>query len=172
MAGVNLGPNLGIDDFLNSGTLGAALEAVVHGVPAIAVSYCKQEFLDQLVDKAKITEAELKFTVGFASEIVNYILKNGMPPDVDIISVNVPEKADREKVKVTRLSYVGYKDIFAKEREGFRITSWRLADYEDADPETDIYVVKQGYIAITPIRVRFFHNREALKPMIQKILPK
>jgi 5'-nucleotidase len=149
--------------------LGAALEAVIHGIPAVAVSYCKQEFLDQRVDKAKISEENLEFTADFATKIIRYVLERGMPPDVDIISVNVPENADDKRLKVTLLSYVGYKDIFTKEEEGFRIASWRLADYEDPNPETDIHAVKEGYISITPIRVRFSHNKEALESVMNKI---
>jgi len=169
VAGINLGPNLGIDDLLNSGTLGAALEAAIHGVPAVAVSYCKREFIDQHADKAKITQEKLEFTARFAQKIVEYVLKNGMPPDVDIISINVPENADYEKLRVTNLSYVGYKDIFTEEKEGYRIASWKLADYDDANPETDIHVVKEGYISITPIKVRLLHSREALESMVKNI---
>jgi len=62
VAGINLGPNLEIDDFLISGTLGAAIEAAIHGVPAISVSYCKQEISDQKADKARITTQELELT--------------------------------------------------------------------------------------------------------------
>ncbi|MFQ6073763.1 MAG: hypothetical protein ACE5KC_00955, partial [Candidatus Bathyarchaeia archaeon] len=104
-----------------------------------------------------------------AQKIVEHLLKNGMPPDVDIISVNVPENADREKLRITDLSYVGYKDIFTKERQGYRITSWKLADYEDANPETDVYAVKKGYISITPIKVQLLHSRKALESMMKNI---
>jgi 5'-nucleotidase len=38
VSGVNSGPNLGLEDILTSGTVGAALEAYLHGIPAIAVS--------------------------------------------------------------------------------------------------------------------------------------
>ena len=169
VAGINLGPNLGIDDLLNSGTLGAALEAAIHGVPAIAVSYCKREFIDQRADKARITMEKLEFAAKFAQKIVEYVLKNGMPQDVDIISINVPENANREKLRVTNLSYIGYKDIFTEEREGYRIASWKLADYEDANPETDIHAVKEGYISITPIKVQLLHNRKALESMTKNI---
>jgi 5'-nucleotidase len=169
VAGVNLGPNLGIDDLLNSGTLGAALEAAIHGIPAIAVSYCKREFIDQHADKVRITEGQLEFTVKFAQKIVGYVLKNGMPPGVDVISVNVPENSDCEKLRVTNLSYVGYRDIWTEEKEGYRIASWKLADYEDSNPETDVHVVKEGYISITPIKVRLLHNREALESMIKNL---
>lgn len=169
VAGVNLGPNLGIDDMLNSGTLGAALEAAIHGVPAVAVSYCKREFIDQHADKAKITEENLEFTVKFAQKIVEYVLKNGMPQNVDIISINVPENADCKKLKVTNLSYVGYGDIWTEEKEGYRIASWKLADYEDSNSETDVYAVKEGYISVTPIKVQLLHDRDALESMIQYI---
>ncbi|MCK5563550.1 hypothetical protein KAI30_05190, partial [Candidatus Bathyarchaeota archaeon] len=121
-------------------------------------------------DKARITQGKLKFAAKFAQKIVEYVLKNGMPQDVDIISINVPENADSEKVRITNLSYVGYKDIFAKEKEGYRIASWKLDDYVDANNETDVHAVKEGYISITPIKVRLLHNREALKSMIKNTL--
>jgi len=170
VAGINLGPNLGIDDFLNSGTLGAAMEAAIHGVPAIAVSYCKKEISDREADKANITAQELELTASLAQKIVEFVLKEGMPRGVDILSVNVPEKADCERVKITKLSYVGYRDIYTEEEEGFRIAHWRLSDYGDPDPGTDVYVVKEeGCISITPIKIRFQHNKKALKNMLRYI---
>jgi len=163
VAGINLGPNLGIDDFLNSGTLGAALEASIHGVPAIAVSYCKQKISDQKADKAMIRAQELVLTASLATKIVKFVLEKGMPEGVDILSVNVPENADCKRVKVTSLSYVGYGDIYAQEPKGYRIAQWRLADYGDPDPSTDVYVVKEeGCISITPIKIRLEHNIRAL----------
>jgi len=167
VAGINLGPNLGIDDFLNSGTVGAAIEAAVHGVPAIAVSYCKQKISDQKADKASITAQELELTASLAQKIVEFVLREGMPEGIDILSVNVPEKADYRRVKVTSLSYVGYGDIYTKEEKGYRIVQWRLTDYGDSDPETDVDVVKEeGCISITPIKIRLEHNKKALKNML------
>ena len=59
VAGINLGPNLGIDDFLNSGTLGAALEAAIHRVPAIAVSYCIPKITEKMTEKEEVTVKDL-----------------------------------------------------------------------------------------------------------------
>jgi len=172
VAGINLGPNLGIDDFLNSGTLGAAIEAGIHGVPAIAVSYCKQTISDRKADKARITIQELELTASLAQKIVEFVLEKGMPLGVDILSVNVPEKLDYRRVKVTNLSYVGYRDIYAEEEEGYRIGQWRLADFGDPDPETDVHVVKEeGCVSITPIRIRLQHNKKALKSLAKDIFP-
>jgi len=170
VAGINLGPNLGIDDFLNSGTLGAAMEAAIHGVPAIAVSYCKQKISYQNADKAKITVEELELTADFAQKIVKFVLEKGMPEGVDILSVNVPEKADCKRVKVTSLSYVGYGDIYVKEEKGYRIAQWKLADYHDLDPRTDLYVVKEEEcISITPIKIRLQHEKKAVRNMLKYI---
>jgi len=170
VAGINLGPNLGIDDFLDSGTLGAALEAAIHGVPAIAVSYCKREISDQKADKSSITEQELGLAADVARKIVAYVLEKGMPPNVDLLSVNVPEDADCTKLKVTSLSYVGYGDLFTEEEKGYRITSWRLADYVDADPETDVHSIKnEGCISITPIKIKLTHNKKALRIILKDV---
>jgi len=168
-AGINLGPNLGIDDVLNSGTLGAALEAAIHGVPAIAVSYCKN-ISDPKIDKTRITVEELELTAHIAQKIAGYVLENGMPTDVDVLSINVPEKADCNKVRVTSLSYVGYGDLYAKEEEGYRITRWVLADYTDRNPDTDVHVVKEeGCISITPIKIGFVHNKKSVEIMLKKL---
>lgn len=173
VAGINLGPNLGIDDFLNSGTLGAAMEAAIHDVPAVAVSYCKQEIDDQVADKSRITSAELELAATVAKKIVGYVLENGLPSGVDLVSVNVPEAADCTKIKVTRLSYIGYGDLFAKQKSGYRIAQWKLSDYHDSDPETDVHVVRnEKCISVTPVRIRFQHDREALTRLAKVVAGK
>ena len=170
VTGINLGPNLGIDDFLNSGTCGAAIEAAIHGVPALAFSYCKKEIVDREADKKGITLQELEFTATVAEKVVRFVLENELPPNVDLLCVNVPEHADCTKVKATRLSYIGYRDIFADEKQGYRIASWRLADYDDPDPETDVYTVKEeGCISVTPVKIMLEHDTKALRKLLQTL---
>jgi broad specificity polyphosphatase/5'/3'-nucleotidase SurE len=68
------------------------------------------------------------------------------------------------------LSYVGYGDLFTEEKEGYRIAYWRLADYGDVDPDTDVYVVKEkGCISITPIKIRFIHDKKSTENMLKKL---
>ena len=169
-AGINLGPNLGIDDFLNSGTCGAAIEAAIHGVPALAFSYCKKEIVDREADKKAITLQELDLTATVAEKIVKFVLKNGLPPSVDLLCVNVPENADCTKAKATKLSYIGYRDIFSDEKKGFRIAHWRLVDYGDPDTETDVYTVKEeGCISVTPVKIMLKHNTESLRDILKAL---
>lgn len=170
VGGINLGPNLGIDDFLNSGTIGAALEAAIHGVPAVAVSYCKHEVNDRKT-KADITVDELELAADIGSRIVKCVLSEGMPPDVDLISVNVPESADCRKLRVTELSYVGYGDLFTKEPEGYKIAHWRLSDYSDPNPETDVNVIQnESCISVTPVKVKLSHNKKTLEDFVKSCL--
>jgi len=170
VAGINLGPNLGIDDLLNSGTLGAALEAAIHQVPTIAVSYCIPKMTENLVEKEEVTVEELELTATLAFKAAEYVLEKGMPPDVDIISINVPEKLDSKRIEITSLSYKGYGDIYTKQREGYRITSWALAGYPDDEPGTDLHAVKkERRISVTPIKVGFLHNKRGLEGLLRAL---
>ncbi len=165
VAGINLGPNLGIDDLLNSGTLGAAMEAAIHGVPAIAVSYCIQA-MNEAWEKAEITLKELESAASIAQRVSEYVLKKGMPLGVGVISINVPEKADLKRVEVTRLSYKGYDDIYTEQREGYKIMGWSLDVYPDDEPGTDVYAIKEkGCISVTPIVLRFPYSKKELEDL-------
>jgi len=170
VAGINLGPNLGIDDLLNSGTLGAALEAAIHHVPAIAVSYCIPKITEKMPEKEEVTVKDLTLTATLALKTAKYVLEKGMPTDVDIISINVPEKADSKKIKITSLSYKGYSDIYVEQKEGYRIISWALTGYPDDKPGTDLHAVKkENCISVTPIKVGFFHNTNGLKSLVETL---
>jgi 5'-nucleotidase len=166
VAGINLGPNVGIDDLLNSGTLGAALEAAIHHVPAIAVSYCLREITEQMREKAGVSADELEVASAFAEKTAEYVLEHGMPKNVDIISINVPEKATSENAETTTLSYEGYGDIHIKEGDAYKIKGWILSSYPDDENGTDLYAVKtKGNISITPIRINFHHDTKSLEKL-------
>lgn len=170
ISGINLGPNLGVDDFFTSGTLGAAIEAAIHRVPAIAVSYCMEKFLEGQ-DKASLVNKEiLDLTAKIAVETAKYILENGMPYDVDLISINVPEKMRSLSFEATTLSYKGYLDLFVDRNGGYIIDHWVLEDYPDDVPGTDLYAVKRRKrIAVTPIKLRFIHNTEGVRGLIDHL---
>lgn len=170
VAGINLGPNLGIDDLLNSGTLGAALEAAIHKVPAIAVSYCMEKLTENLTEKTRVTVKELELTATIAQKSAHYVLENGMPKDVDIVSINVPQNAHSKKVRITRLSYKGYNDIYTKRGKDYQITGWALSDYPDDKPGTDIHTVKtEKSISITPISLKMLHNEKSLEKFSEAV---
>lgn len=167
VSGVKLGPNLGIDDFFTSGTLGAAIEAAIHGVPAIAVSYCVERTAGDRNRKLKINMENLFLAAKIVEKTAGYIPKKGIPPNVDIISINVPEKRASLSFEATRLSYKSFVDLYVKCKEGYIISQWNLQGYADDVKGTDVYSIKkEGNISVTPIRLKMFHNTEGLKDLI------
>jgi len=167
VSGINIGPNLGIDDLLTSGTVGAAFEAAIHRVPAIAVSYCLSEITADTYGKNRFSLESLELAATFAYKTARHILERGMPSDVDIISINVPENVDGSKAKLTSLCYEGYGDIHSESKGGYGIKCWTLRHYPDGDPGTDLHAIKnEGCISITPIKVRFPHNHQAMKELL------
>ena len=170
VSGINIGPNLGIDDVLTSGTIGAAFEAAIHKVPAIAVSYCLSEITDNMPEKNKVSLKDLKQTAVLGCKAAKHVLEQGMPPDVDIISINVPEGADCKNVKLTTLCYDGYGDIHTAEKGGYRIKSWALRHYPDGHPGTDLHVIKNGKcVSVTPIKVEFLHSTKSMKDFLESL---
>ncbi|MEA2090047.1 MAG: 5'/3'-nucleotidase SurE [Thermoproteota archaeon] len=170
VSGINIGPNLGIDDLFTSGTLGAALEAAVHRVPSIAVSYCTEELAEQQDKSGKATLEELEFTAVLAQKVAKYVLKHGIPPDVDILSINVPEKIGSKQIKITRLSYKEYQDIYTRQGDGYKIIGWALRDYLDDEKGTDLYVVKkEKCVSITPVKINLTHRTESLNGLLKAL---
>jgi 5'-nucleotidase len=170
VSGINIGPNLGIDDLLTSGTIGATFEAAIHNVPAIAVSYCLSEITDKMPEKAKVSVKDLELAATLAYKAAKHVLERGMPPEVEIISINVPENADYTNVKLTSLCYDGYGDIHTATKDGYRIKSWALRHYPDGDPGTDLHAIKNDKcVSVTPIKVEFLHNTQAMKDLMESL---
>ena len=170
VSGINIGPNLGIDDLLTSGTIGAAFEAAIHNVPAIAVSYCLSEITDKMPEKTKVSVKDLELAAALAYKAAKHVLESGMPPEVEIISINVPENADSTNVKLTSLCYDGYGDIHTATKDGYIIKSWALRHYPDGDPGTDLHAIKTDKcISVTPIKVEFLHNTQAMKGLLESL---
>jgi 5'-nucleotidase len=170
VSGINIGPNLGIDDLLTSGTVGAAFEAAIHHVPAIAISYCLSEITDKMPEKAKVSVKDLELAATLAYKAAKHVLERGMPPDVDIISINVPENTDCTNVKLTSLCYDGYGDIHTATKDGYRIKSWMLRHYPNGDPGTDLHAIKTDKcISVTPIKIEFLHNTRAMKDLLESL---
>ena len=168
VSGINIGPNLGIDDLLTSGTVGAAFEAAIHKIPAIAVSYCLSEINDTSYQKNEVSSDDLELAADFGYKTAKHVLEEGMPSDVDIISINVPENADSRNLKLTTLCYAGYGDIHTEVQDGYLIKSWALRHYPDGDPGTDLHAIKNDRcISVTPIKLEFFHNIQGMKKLIE-----
>ncbi|MFZ0043701.1 MAG: 5'/3'-nucleotidase SurE, partial [Solirubrobacteraceae bacterium] len=149
VSGINHGSNLG-DDITYSGTVAAAFEAIVLGLPGIAVS--QQSVSRELDFRAGMGfdfTAAAEFTARLVAELEDVPLPVGT-----LLNVNVPG-APPEGVSVAKLGKRIYRDELAlvDESAGGR-RQYRIygdASYAREDPDTDLAAVADGRIAVTPI---------------------
>ena len=144
VSGVNKGPNMG-DDVTYSGTVAAAMEGVVSGIPAIAASLDAWEGWD--------FETAARVVAGIASAM----LERGLPAGT-LLNVNVPPLpyAEIKGIRVTRLGRRVYKDVLVERKDPRGETYyWIGGDPPDGEPleGTDFWAVKHGYVSVTPLKL-------------------
>jgi len=137
VSGINHGANLG-DDVTYSGTVSAAMEATLLGVPAVAVS---------LVDGGDFTEAG-----AVARLIATRVLVDGVARKT-LINVNVPPQTPRG-VRLTRLGHRVYSDKIVEQTDPRGRTHYWIGGgapaWEELDG-TDMGAIHEGYVAVTPV---------------------
>jgi 5'-nucleotidase len=148
VSGINHGANLG-DDITYSGTVAAALEGVVLGLPAIAVSQqSAAREMDFRLGDAFDFEEGARFVARVVEEIDDVPL-----PDGTLLNINCPA-GDASGVEVTRLGKRIYRDeLKLSDEQDDRRRYWIYgADpgFHD-DPGTDLAAVAAGRIAVTPL---------------------
>jgi len=142
VAGINHGPNLGTD-VLYSGTVSAAIEGALHGIPAVAVS----------LDAGK--KYNFQPAAEFTSKLVQNIINRSLPPNT-LLNVNIPALAapDIQGVAITKLGVRQYENIFeGRQDPKGRMYYWMGGNVIDNqnDADTDIEAIKMSKISITPI---------------------
>jgi 5'-nucleotidase len=158
VAGINHGANLG-DDITYSGTVAAALEGVVLGLPAIAAS---QQSRGRALDFRYDGGFDFEVAAGFVARLVERIEEIPIPEGT-LLNVNVPA-GQPEGVEVTSLGKRIYRDELkvAPDEDGTstRTRYWIYgADpgFHD-EPGTDLAAVAEGRIAVTPIHFDLTHR--------------
>ena len=147
VSGINKGPNLGENVFY-SGTVGAATEAVINHVPAIAISLAHRGGGFVYDHAARL-----------AKELAELILKKGLPDGV-LLNVNVPldwkggVRFTRQSGKLTRT--VLQEGADPRGRVYYWLTEEPISDLPD--PESDYAAVFAGHVSITPIELERTHE--------------
>lgn len=143
VSGINRGANVGVN-LIYSGTVSAATEAVIMGVPALAIS------LDTHQD------ADFTFAAQFARKLVSQI-KKGRSLQGSAMNVNVPSLPE-EKIKgiaVVRQGRGNIIESFEKRTDPRgNIYYWISGETltAETDLQTDVSALAQGYITVTPIQ--------------------
>ncbi|HEU4973536.1 MAG TPA: 5'/3'-nucleotidase SurE [Baekduia sp.] len=165
VSGINHGSNLG-DDVTYSGTVAAAMEGLVLGVPAIAVSQqsARGEMDFRLGREFDFDEAAA-FTARLVEELEDVPLRSGT-----LLNVNVPG-GGAQGVEVTRLGRRIYRDRLERHGDDPQTGRRRYFIYgaepgfED-EPGTDLAAVHAGRVALTPLHMDLTHH-EGLAPLSQ-----
>ncbi len=154
VSGINIGANMG-EDITYSGTASGAMEAVLQGVPAIAIS---QDFSDNIKTKEGWDYALAKETI---QTLVRKIIEGSFPLDPrKFLNVNVPPLLVEQSkgFKITKTGSRVYTNdadshINPRGEEYFWIGlvnhEWRTSQGE----MTDIQAIQEGYVSITPIHL-------------------
>ena len=148
VSGINHGANLG-DDITYSGTVAAALEGVVLGLPGIAIS---QQSVRRELDFRLGHRFDFAGAAAFAARVVDRLDDVPLPPGT-LLNVNVP-CGTPSAVEVARLGKRVYRDELTLVEEADGRRSFRI--YGDSpvhhdEPGTDLSAVADGRIAVTPL---------------------
>jgi 5'-nucleotidase len=146
VSGINQGANLG-HDVTYSGTVAAAMEGVVFGVPAIAAS---QEEDDR-------HRGDLSFAARMVADLAHHVLVEGLPANC-LLNVNFPAlpPAEVRGVRVTRLGRRIYRDTLIERRDPRGRPYYWIGGEPPAgvpEPGTDVGALHDGYVSVTPLNL-------------------
>jgi 5'-nucleotidase len=145
LSGINNGANMG-DDTLYSGTVAAAMEGYLFGIPAIAFSQVHKGW------------AEIDAAAAAARKLIDQVLAGAMPAGPWLLNVNIPNVADAPTLPraITRLGrrHASQPVIRQTNPRGEAIY-WigPAGDARDAGEGTDFHATAQGRISVTPLQV-------------------
>jgi 5'-nucleotidase len=149
VSGINHGSNLG-DDITYSGTVAAALEGIVLGIPAIAIS---QQGSAQEMGFVPGRTFDFAVAAQFGAALVRRLAESPLPAET-LLNVNCPAGGP-EGIEVTRLGKRLYNDelrLVGEDGDGRR--RYQIYGFEPSfedEPGTDLAAVARKRIAITPV---------------------
>ncbi len=148
ISGINKGPNLG-DDVLISGTVGAALQGYLRGLPALALSIDSADslHLDNVAKLAALLAKKIDADAASTNIFLNVNL-----PDLPLAKI--------KGIKITRLASKSHIDTAEEGHDGkgkyYRLVRQKLN--KDTDRKTDIWAIEHGNISITALHADLFNK--------------
>jgi len=152
VSGINYGENVASGVTI-SGTVGAALEAASLHIPAMAVSL----EADSKYHLSYSNDMDFSVAAKFTARIARLLLEKKLPPDVNVLKVDVPSDATLETPwELTRVSMQRYYETVAPDRDSWdepAIMGYREAGNLKQEPEgTDVHALRvKRVISVTPL---------------------
>lgn len=144
VSGINHGSNSSIN-VIYSGTMSAAIEAGIEGIPAIGFSLLDYSW-----------NANFEATKSYVRTITENVLKEGLPKNV-VLNVNFPNlpKHELKGIKVCRQARANWQEEFDKRTnpQG-RVYYWLTGKFVNLDngEDTDEWALKNGYVSVVPVQ--------------------
>lgn len=147
VSGINHGSNASIN-VIYSGTMSAAMEAAMSGIPAIGFSLLDYDW-----------NADFEAVKPFIRKIVAQVLEKGIPQDT-VLNVNLPKLSTSaiKGIKICRQAKASWKEIFDKRQTPHgRNYYWMTGEFinQDKGEDTDIWALENGYVSIVPVHFDF-----------------
>lgn len=163
VSGVNVGANVGLAYFLSSGTVGAAMEGYLAGVPAVALSLQLEAEVYRRWRRTRSLdgmEARWAAAAEVSRQVAAEVMQGGLPRGAALLSVNMPPQVEADTPRrFAGLTPSAYGSFFAAEPgsspETERVYSYRLDGLQigRSDGLGDIETLERGEVALTPIRL-------------------
>lgn len=150
LSGINLGANMG-DDTIYSGTVAAATEGYLLGIPSLAISLASK------------TGAHFETAASIAAELVDR--HTGAFAEPWLLNVNVPD-IPQEEVHGFRITRLGRRhkaeDVIKTRSPRGDTVYWvgAAGPAADAGEGTDFYAVEHGYVSVTPLQIDLTHHEQ------------
>jgi len=144
VSGVNHGSNSSIN-VIYSGTMSAAVEAGIEGIPAIGFSLLDYNW-----------DADFEPAKAFIKKITENVLENGLPDGV-ILNVNIPKLPEKEikGIKICRQAKAMWTEKFDKRTNPMgRDYYWLTGKFVNLDngEDTDEWALANGYVSVVPVQ--------------------
>jgi 5'-nucleotidase len=146
ISGINNSPNMG-DDVLYSGTVAAAIEGTILGIPSVAISYLKEGRNKKIAQK-------------LITRLTENLLRYGLPPKT-LLNINIPS-GKVKGIAITRMGKRIYQDMAILHNNPSGEVSYVIdgkLGYE-IETGTDFEATAHGYISITPLHLDMTNYQE------------
>ena len=141
VSGINSGANVG-SNVIYSGTVSAATEGTILGIPSVAISL------------NSIKGGDMTASQKVAVTVVKKVLENGLPSGI-LLNVNVPNISEKsiKGYRITKQGKVVFKDRFEKREDPRgKLYYWMKGEIiNDNNSETDGFAIQNKFVSITPI---------------------
>ncbi len=149
LSGINHGANVGMS-LMYSGTVSAATEGVILGIPSIAISLDSWTF-DDFTYAGKI-----------ARQFAIKVLKSGLEKGI-ALNINVPAVPEDEVkgIMLTRQGRSYYEETFVRRTDPRKRTYYWMDGFlvrKDKDHDVDDVALKRNYVSVTPLHFNLTHN--------------